>query len=228
MISSVRRPAAVEQPQREDGEADVEDADADRGQDRAGRGVDAGDFDDRRRAVDDGVDAGHLLQDREPDPDEQRRFHHRLQQLAPGPRLVVEALLDLFQLDVDRVGVVDTDLRQRRPRREVVAGHHQPARALRHPQHPEAERQRRHTAEAQHPTPALAVVECEADQIGDEDPDRDRQLEEADQAPAALRRRHLGDVDGAAAEASPIATPITILAMTRISAPGPRRWRGRR
>ena len=40
------------------------------------------------------------------------------------------------------------------------------------------------------------MVEGEPDQVGDEDADRHRQLEEADQAAAALRRRHLGDVDG--------------------------------
>jgi hypothetical protein len=77
----------------------------------------------------------------------------------------------------------------------IVAAHHQPARALRHPQHAEAERQRRHAAEAEHPAPAFDVVEGEPDQVGDEDADRHRQLEEADQAPATLRRRHLGDVD---------------------------------
>lgn len=86
-----------------------------------------------------------------------------------------------------------TDLR---PRREVVAGHHQPARALRHPHHPEAERQRRHAAEAQHPAPAFDPVEGEANQVGDKDADRHRELEEADQAAAALRRCDLGDVDG--------------------------------
>jgi hypothetical protein len=124
-----------------------------------------------------------------------RRFHHRLEQLAPGARLLVDALLYLLQLAVDRVGVVDPDLRQRRPGGEVVAGHHQPARALRHPQHPDRQRQRRHDAEAEHPAPAFDAVEGEPDQVGDEDADRHRQLEEADQAPAALRRRHLGDVD---------------------------------
>ncbi len=189
-------PGPVQQPQRQDREADVDDADPDRGQDRPGRGVDAGEFDDRRRVVDDRVDPGHLLQDRQPDADEQSRFDHRLQQLAPGPGLVVEALLDLLQLEVDRVRIVDPDLRQHRPRREVVAAHHQPARALRHPQHPEGQGQRRHAAEPEHPAPVLAVVEGEPDQVGDEDADRHRQLEEADQAAAALRRRHLGDVDG--------------------------------
>ena len=40
------------------------------------------------------------------------------------------------------------------------------------------------------------MVEGKPDQVGDEDADRHRQLEEADEAAAALRRRHLGDVDG--------------------------------
>jgi hypothetical protein len=189
-------PGSVEQAQRDHGHRDVDDADADRGEDRPGRGVDAGEFDDRRRVVDDRVDPGHLLQDRQPDADHQRRFDHRLQQLAPGAGLVVDALFDLLDLAIDRVRVVDADLRQRRPGGEVVAGHHQPARALRHPQHAEGERQRRYHAEAEHPAPAFDAVEGEADQVGDEDADRDRQLEEADQAATTLRRRHLGDVDG--------------------------------
>jgi hypothetical protein len=92
--------------------------------------------------------------------------------------------------------IVDADLGQRRPRGEVVAAHHQPARALRHPPHAEGERQCRQAAEAQHPAPAFDVVEGEPDQVGGEDADRHRELEEADQAPAALRRRDLGDVDG--------------------------------
>jgi hypothetical protein len=49
----------------------------------------------------------------------------------------------------------------------------------------EGERQRRHDAETEHPAAAFAGVEGEADQVGDEDPDRHRQLEEADQ-PARL------------------------------------------
>ena len=113
----------------------------------------------------------------------------------PGLASVVHRLLDLLQLAVDRVRVVDADLRQHRAGRVVVAVHHQPARALRHPPHPEGERQRRHAAEPEHPAPAFDPVEGEPDQVGDEDPDRHRQLEEADQAAAALRRRHLGDVD---------------------------------
>jgi hypothetical protein len=60
-------------------------------------------------------------------------------QLAPGAGLLVEAVFDFTQLAVDRVGVVDADPRQRRPCREVVAAHHQPARALRHPHHAEGE-----------------------------------------------------------------------------------------
>ena len=40
------------------------------------------------------------------------------------------------------------------------------------------------------------MVEGEADEVGDEDADRHRQLEEADQPTTALRWRHLGDVDG--------------------------------
>jgi hypothetical protein len=116
-------PRPVEQAQREEGEADVDHADPDRGEDRAGRGVDAGEFDDRRRVVDDRVDPGHLLQDRQADADHERCFHHRLQQLTPGVRLLVEAVLDLLQLAVDRVRIVDADLGQRRPRGEVVAAH---------------------------------------------------------------------------------------------------------
>ena len=199
-----RAPAgAVEQPHRHQGHGDVDDPDPDRRQNRSGRGVDAGEFDDRRRVVDDRVDAGDLLQDRQADPDQERRFDDRLQQLAPGTGLVVDALLDFLDLALDQVRVVDADLRQRRPRRVVVAVHHQPARALRHPPHAEGERQRRHAAEAEHPAPAFAGVEAEPDQVGDEDPDRHRQLEEADQAAAALGRRHLGDVDGGSGGGEP-------------------------
>ena len=64
-----------------------------RGEDRAGGGIDPGEFNDRRRVVDDRVDAGHLLQDRQSDPDHQRRFDHGLPQLAPAAGLLVKALL---------------------------------------------------------------------------------------------------------------------------------------
>jgi hypothetical protein len=47
------------------------------------------------------------------------------------------------------------------------------------------------------------VVEGEPDQVGGEDADRHRELEEADQAAAALRRRDLGDVDGGGGRGEP-------------------------
>ena len=49
--------------------------------------------------------------------------------------------------------------------------------------------ERRYAAKSEHPAPALAGIEGEANQVGNEDPDRHRQLEEADQPAAALRRR---------------------------------------
>ena len=193
-----QRPATgpVEQPDRDQGHADVDDPDRDRGQDRGRRGLDAGELDDRRRVVDHRVDARDLLQDREPDPDHESGLDQRLAQVTPATRLGADLALDLDDLLLDRLGVAGADPRQHRPRLEVAPRHHQPARALRHPQHPDPERECGDGAEAQHPPPRLAVVEGEPDHVGDDDADRDRQLEEGDQAPADVGRRNLGDVDG--------------------------------
>ena len=139
--------------------SDVDDADPDRGEDRPRRGVDAGELDDRRRVVDDRVDAGHLLQDRQPDADHQRRFapsacssslqapgfSSTLSLISSSSRSIVSGSSTRIFASVARACV-------------VVADHHQPARALRHPQHPDGERQRRQRAEAEHPAPAFDVA----------------------------------------------------------------------
>ena len=119
----------------------------------------------------------------------------RVEQVLPGARLRDDALADLLELAIDRGVVADADLLQRGAGLVVAADHDEPARALRHPQHPDPERQRRDRAESQHPAPSLARLEDQADDVGEDDSDRHRELEERDEPAALLRRRDLGDVD---------------------------------
>ena len=103
MKSSSRRPACRAAGARPRSCITLIIADAERGEDRRGVGVDAGVLDDRRRVVDDRVDAGDLLEDGEADADEERGLASRGgagRGSCPSPR---RSPPDLVELLVDRL-----------------------------------------------------------------------------------------------------------------------------
>ncbi len=162
---------------------------------RTGR-VDAGALDDRRGVVDDGVDPGYLLQDRQADADQQRRLHGRGLEVAPPARIGSGAPGDLVDLVVDRLFAGRADPQQGGFGSRGVALHHQPARTARQTGDADRQYQGRYCAEAEHPAPALVDIrEGESHQVGDQDPDRHRKLEEGHQTAAHVGRGDLADVD---------------------------------
>ena len=188
-------PGPVEEADRDERHPDVDDADGDRREDRRRGRVDARVPDDRRSEIDDRVDARDLLQDCQADADHEGRLDDRVAQVLPAAGLLDDAVGDLVELCVDQRRVVLADRLEDGLRLVAATCHDQPARALGHLQHADQEEDRGNGAEGEHGPPVLAAVEDQADGIGDDDPDRDGELEERDESSADVGGRDLGDVD---------------------------------
>ena len=80
-----RAPAdPVDQPDRDHRHEHIDDADPGGGEDGGRGGGQAGGLEDRRREIDHGVDAGDLLEDREPDARRSAAGGRRVAETAPG------------------------------------------------------------------------------------------------------------------------------------------------
>jgi hypothetical protein len=155
-----------------------------------------------------GVDAGHLLEHREADTDNQRQPCRRMAEPALGQGLHVapEVGPQLPNLGFD-VGVVAAQPTQRGPGLVGVSVAGEPAGCLRQEQHPDGEDHAGHPAQAQHPSPRAASGEAIADQVGDQDAQGDGKLVERHQRAPLPRRGDFGKVErcqhGGAADADP-------------------------
>src|SRR5439155_2778738 len=108
-------------------------------------------------------------------------------------RLLREARLDLFDLDVD-IGKL-ANAYKHAVRDFMLTASNKPARSFRQEKHAGAEDQRRSDGQAEHPSPAFNSGKSVIGQIRDDDADRDGELKERYDPAARLRRRNFGQIN---------------------------------
>ena len=188
---------AIDEPDRDDRHADVDQADehglAERVADAA-----AGLREDRRQVVEDRVDAGDLLEERQAERDQHDEADAPVEQAAQAARHVLrcEALRgSAAELSCACCGAADA--RQHVQRLLVAALHQQPARAFRNERQQQQIQQRRKHLHAEHPAPVV-LAHAEQEVVGEErrrDADHDHELVERHEPAAPPRGRDLRDVD---------------------------------
>ena len=145
--------------------------------------------------VDDRVDAGDLLEHRQPDRDHQRPPPLRMEKLAPASGIGVlrERGLDGVEPGLDvRVGL---DAAQLGGGIGTAVFEHQPARRFRREQADDEQRQPRHRRRVEHQAPVGFGGEQAVDEVGQEDADRDRHLVAGNEAPTQWCRGQFGGVE---------------------------------
>ncbi|OEI67189.1 Uncharacterized protein Cus16_3197 [Curtobacterium sp. ER1/6] len=155
----------------------------------------------RLAVVHDRVDAGELLRDAEPRADEDDADEPLVAEQHPPPALLLDLRLDVVgPLDVLELrgrALLGADLRQHRPSLAVPPLRREPARRLRHAEHPDEERDRRQGADGEHDAPDAVALAPEAADDGVHDErgeltDDDHELVPARERPADLVRREFG------------------------------------
>ena len=151
----------------------------------------AGLLEDVWRIVDHRIDAGDLLEDREPDADDERR--PGVWRSEQGAKRHLALLGTDVALQTRHLGI-DGRRAAQRPQRVArllpTPLCHQPARALRQHCHAEAEKHAGHRPETEHPAPrARDVGHREVDEIGGQDAARDTKLVQRHDHAALVRRR---------------------------------------
>src|ERR1022692_1362477 len=189
---------AVDHAHGDDGEEEVGGADG-HGLEVAGDFVEAGALEDVVEVIEDGVDAGHLVEEADGDGEEDGAAVLVLEEgFDSGAIFAFHGADDVGDFAIG-VGFADAGKNLAGLLDETAAD--QPARALRDAEEVKEEEQRGQGGHAEFPAPLFGAETHGADhvvrQVRDQNPRDDIELEEADEASAFGGGRNLGDIHGA-------------------------------